>query len=625
MKRYFLCLLGLLQFLSIVSKAQNQCGSTFNPLVIQNLDPDRYNRYVQLEQTIANYIASTNGNSNERLISQTSTIIIPVVVHVLHNGEPIGIGNNISDAQVQSQIDVLNEDFRRLNADRINTPAAFAGVTADPNFEFRLACTDQNGNATNGIHRVLTNVNAFTFQINNNGSVNEQATGIKFTAQGGTDAWPTDQYLNIWVCNIAPAVNGQLLGYAQFPFDFAVSPNTDGVVILNTAFGRVGNLRFLYDQGRTATHEIGHWLDLFHIWGDATCGDDHCNDTPQQFAPNQSNCPVFPHQSNCPNNGANGDMFMNYMDYTVDGCKNIYTQDQTNRTRAVFANGGPRAAFINNYFHINPVSNSICTTGQIAVTNLTCLPVTWSVVSGPATIQSGQGTNTVTLQKSGDGVAIIRATAGGHIDENQIYFGSPSIQSGFYTYTNYPYGSPMGLVEAIGNEDNEVCYTVRPTDMNTTMDIRGATSVVWQKNTSTPTTLLWDQTGNDLLISFRGVNQTGNFSLTVSNTCAIVSKDYIFKSVTCSQMFRVSPNPASNNLTISTIEDNTMAASKEYTNDKSFSEIRVFDMQSNLKKYQRFNKAKQATINISDLRLGIYIVEVSNGTYKERHQLSVQK
>jgi hypothetical protein len=194
MRKYTFVILAILQFTALLTKAQTICGSTFNPETVQSTDPDRYNRYIQLEQFTSNYIASlNNGNPNARLINQNSVIIIPVVVHVLHNGEPIGVGNNISDAQIQSQIEVLNEDFRRLNADRVNTPNAFTGVAADPTIEFRLACTDPNGNGTNGIHRVQTNVNAFTYQTNTNGSVNEQATGIKFTAQGGSDPWPTNR------------------------------------------------------------------------------------------------------------------------------------------------------------------------------------------------------------------------------------------------------------------------------------------------------------------------------------------------------------------------------------------------------------------------------------------------
>ncbi|MEI9945330.1 MAG: T9SS type A sorting domain-containing protein [Chitinophagaceae bacterium] len=275
-------------------------------------------------------------------------------------------------------------------------------------------------------------------------------------------------------------------------------------------------------------------------------------------------------------------------------------------------------------------SSVICSgSSNYSVTGLPCnASVVWSII--PATSVANLSCSscaTTSLSYINNGAVTLTATVsnvcGGTItiSKSNIIIGIPTIQSGFYTYTNYPYGSPMGLVE--GPEDNEVCYTERPTVMTTTMDIQGATDVVWEKNSSTPSTLLWDQVGNDLSISFRAVNQTGSFKITTSNTCGSVSKDYIFKSVTC-EMFRVSPNPASSNFTVSTIEDNSIAASKEYTSNRSFTEIRIFDMQSNLKKYQRFNKAKQATINISDLKLGIYIVEVSNGIYKERHQLSVQ-
>lgn len=190
---------------------------------------------------------------------------------------------------------MLSEDFRRLNPDRVNTPNAFLNAATDPNFEFRLACQDPNGNATNGITRTASNVTAF--------SANDD---IKFTARGGNDAWPTDRYLNIWVSNLT----GGLLGYAQFPFDYATRPNTDGVVIRTTAFGRVGNVLAPFNTGRTATHEVGHWLDLFHIWGDdgnSCSGSDQCDDTPNQ-ADENVRCPAFPSPS-CNNNS---DMFMKY-------------------------------------------------------------------------------------------------------------------------------------------------------------------------------------------------------------------------------------------------------------------------------------------------------------------------
>lgn len=619
MKKYFLLFLGLLFFISIVSQAQIDCGSSFNPQLIQSSNPSRYNRYIQLEQFTANYVSSLNNNKTEagRLINPNSTIIIPVIVHVLHRGEAIGVGNNIPDAQIQSQIDVLNEDFRRLNADRINTPAAFAGVSADPNIEFRLSCVDPNGNPTNGIHRVFTTINSFTITRNSNGSINEQATRIKFTNQGGADAWATDRYLNIWVCNITPNGDGsQTVGYAQFPFDYITSPNTDGVVVLNWAFGRTGTAIFPVDEGRTATHEVGHWLNLFHIWGDAPCGDDHCNDTPQQLAANRTNCPGFPHPSNCPNNGANGDMFMNYMDYTLDACKNIYTQDQTNRMRAVFAQGGPRFAFINNYFHVNVKSTPICETGQVSATNLSCLPITWSVVSGPATIQSGQGTNTVTLQKTGNGPAVISAVSGGYTDETTVFFGIPQ-----YTYEIVP--SPISSYTECYKLNKTYSFTIQPTGID---HYYPNGPYQWYCTSSG----ILPSTTKTASLKF---TSPGDYTLTVrpNNACGLgpisVYSETLHASSSCSGgYYLVSPNPVGNNLIVETIELNnynnqSTAKNKSIT---GFDRIEVFDKTGNLVLRKTYpQNSKKVNFDVSSLRSDVYVVRIFNENISEEHKIIV--
>lgn len=230
MKKIILYLLLLIIFNNTYSQTITY-ASEINLSLIQQVNSARYQRIMALEQHTQNYINSVNGNNNTaRLLTPNATIVIPVVVHVLHRNEAIGIGRNISVAQIQSQIDVLNEDFRRLNANRVNTPAVFQPVAADPNFEFRLACIDPNGNPTNGITRTFTTVTQFNplGNVNADRSINEQTTGIKFTNSGGRDAWATNRYLNIWVCDMA----GGLIGYGQFPDEFAVKPNTDGVVML---------------------------------------------------------------------------------------------------------------------------------------------------------------------------------------------------------------------------------------------------------------------------------------------------------------------------------------------------------------------------------------------------------
>lgn len=235
---------------------------------------------------------------------------VPVVVHVVY-GTPAG---NISDAQVRSQIAVLNRDFRATNPDRSKVPAPWSGLVSDARIRFRLATTDPDGRRTNGITRTKSTRASFT-----------DNDDVKFSARGGMDAWDTAQFLNIWVCALRP-----WLGYAQFPGGPA---DTDGVVILNTAFGTTGTAAKPFHLGRTATHEIGHWLNLRHIWADTEdcSGSDLVSDTPNAAGPNYGR-PTFPHVS-C-GNGPNGDMFVNYMDYVDDDAMFMFTAQQVVRMRA---------------------------------------------------------------------------------------------------------------------------------------------------------------------------------------------------------------------------------------------------------------------------------------------------
>ncbi len=262
----------------------------------------------------------------------TGVITIPVVVHVVYRTSI----ENISDAQILSQIAVLNEDFRRLNADRFNTPSDFTSVAADVQIEFCLASVDPQGNTTTGITRTATN--ATSFGTNN---------AVKFASQGGVNAWPSDSYLNIWVCTIG----NNILGYAQFPGGSAA---TDGVVIDYRYFGTNGTATAPFNLGRTATHEVGHWLNLRHIWGDGGCSvDDFVNDTPLAGGPNYTGSPcIYPGPNSCSPKGRNKgndlpDMFQNYMDYSDDGCMNLFTLGQTARMRALFDASGARATLLN--------------------------------------------------------------------------------------------------------------------------------------------------------------------------------------------------------------------------------------------------------------------------------------
>ncbi|MFN2453443.1 MAG: zinc metalloprotease [Pyrinomonadaceae bacterium] len=285
-----------------------KCGAMQAHFRLLEQDPNFRTRQASLERSVARRMASG-------AVAKTTPTLIPVVVHVVYNAA----AENISMAQITSQIKVLNRDYQAKNPDKSKVPPVFKGLVAGANIKFALATRDPQGKATNGVTRTKTTRTSF----GSNDSVKAAATG-------GHDAWPRDKYLNIWVCKLG----GGLLGYAQFPGGPA---KTDGVVILHTAFGTTGTAAAPFNLGRTATHEVGHWLNLRHIWGDTEdcSGTDFVADTPNAVGPNFGT-PSFPHVS-C-NNGPNGDMFMNYMDYVDDVAMFMFTSQQTERMAATLEN-----------------------------------------------------------------------------------------------------------------------------------------------------------------------------------------------------------------------------------------------------------------------------------------------
>ena len=272
-------------------------------------------------------------NSKPQIMKvQAEPRVIPVVVHVLHNGTAVGVDANISDAQILSQIRVLNEDFRRKNADASRTPEEFLPVAADANIEFVLAKQDPNGLPTNGIVRKQGPKTIYG---------PEDATII-----GQTSQWNPEEYLNMWV---VPLVS-PFLGYATFPtsnlpgLNFVPSASIrDGITVDYLFFG-TGPGTAANTTGRTTTHEVGHYLGLRHIWGDGGCEvDDFVLDTPNQDNPNQTICNDNPSRFSCGNNN----MIQNYMDYTPDRCMNLFTKGQVDRFDVVLANSPRRATLVN--------------------------------------------------------------------------------------------------------------------------------------------------------------------------------------------------------------------------------------------------------------------------------------
>ena len=265
-------------------------------------DPSLASRMEEFELNAAQAIAQG------RIVN--GVLEIPVVVNVLYRTT----AENISLAQIQSQIDALNKDFNATNSDYNTANNPYSSVRANVGIRFVL---DQV------IRKSTTKTSWGTNDA------------MKSTAQGGMAAVSPTTKLNLWICTIG----GGILGYAQFP---GGASSTDGVAIDSKYFGTTGTATYPYNLGRTATHEIGHWMNLRHIWGDATCGSDLVSDTPVHNTANYG-VPAVGHRSTC--TGTPLEMYMNYMDYTDDRGMYMFSAGQKTRMLAVFAVGGSRASF----------------------------------------------------------------------------------------------------------------------------------------------------------------------------------------------------------------------------------------------------------------------------------------
>jgi len=289
------------------------CGTDEIMSLAQQTNPEISAFRKNAERKIQDYI-----NNNHRSW-ENEIITIPTVIHIIyHNDE-----ENLPDSIIYSQMDVLNEDFRRLNADTINTPDYFKPVASDMRFEFCLATRDPEGNPTNGITRTYTDVTQFAYNSGNY----EVITRMHFDSKGGKNIWNRDEYMNVWVINLNNSSG--VLAFAYLP---GADPAVDGIVCDYEYFGKPGLADPPYGLGRTMTHEVGHWLNLYHTFNDSEgsfCSDDFVEDTPPQLQANFT-CYTFPH-STCDNVS---DMYMNYMDYPGDDCTNMFTIGQTARSHA---------------------------------------------------------------------------------------------------------------------------------------------------------------------------------------------------------------------------------------------------------------------------------------------------
>lgn len=301
---------------SDIAVTGGRCGTTQYERNLELLNPSRVQQKQALEQVVQARIAERKAlESVSRTTFKQEPKTIPLVIHVLYNSNR----ENISDDQINSQIEILNQDFSRTNPDATNTPAPFKTVAVDTGIRFCV------------VKVIRKKTNVASFSSNND---------VKFSENGGSDAADTSKYLNVWVCNLTETIgnNQPLLGYGEFP-SITLS-DTYGVVINNEAFGTGGITRAPYNKGRTLTHEISHCLSVYHIFDESTTvctKTDKAYDIPTQGLPNYG-CPSFPKTDKCSLNYP-GVMFMNYMDYTDDGCMNCFTKDQALRMNSTLESG----------------------------------------------------------------------------------------------------------------------------------------------------------------------------------------------------------------------------------------------------------------------------------------------
>ncbi|RYG50426.1 MAG: T9SS type A sorting domain-containing protein [Chitinophagaceae bacterium] len=313
--------------LGLCGQAQRTCGT---PQKIQErlqTSPEFQANYEIVRQQLRN-AATQQALSVESTAAQPSVVVtVQVVVHVLYKNAT----QNVSDAQIASQLTVLNNDFRKLNTDFATVvPTVFQPFGADLEINFVMATTDPNGDPTTGITRKSV---SNTFNFDN-----------QYYQAAGQPAWDTTSYLNIWVGNFT---NPGLLGFAYPPG--ASGLDFDGLCIDYDNFGTIGTADAPFNKGRTGTHEIGHYFGLEHPWGDdmSNCGQstnsDGAGDTPAVNGPTYG-CPEFPDYSTACSSTGNGSMFMNFMDYVDDGCMAFFTNGQKLITNA--AVNGPRAGVL---------------------------------------------------------------------------------------------------------------------------------------------------------------------------------------------------------------------------------------------------------------------------------------
>jgi len=638
-KILFVALAGMFSTAMTWAQQTRNCGTMeYLEYQMQN-DPSISGKMAEIETFTNNFITENPG-------SPKAVITIPVVFHVLYNTA----AQNISDALILAQLNQLNQDFARLNSDAGNTPTAFQSLATNTNIQFCLAQRDPSGNATTGIVRKSTTVTSF--------SSND---AVKYTAQGGDNAWDATKYLNLWVCNLG----GGLLGYAQFPGG-AVA--TDGVVLLYSSIGSLTTpgSSAPYNYGRTATHEVGHWLNLRHIWGDANCGNDLVSDTPTQQTSNYG-CPTFP-KVTC-SNGANGDMFMNYMDYTDDGCMNMFSAGQSTRMNALFATGGARVGLLSSLGCSAPTTTGCGTPSSLAAGSITTSSATlsWAAVSGAVSynlqykLSSATTWTTVNTTATSYALSGLTAATAYQFQVQAVCASASGSYSAATTFTttsatttctdNYEANETRTAGKTIATNANITAKIGTSTDkdwfkFSTTSAARNIKVVLDQLpadydlklfNNSGTQLAVSQNTGTTLETIIRNTTSTGTYYLQVYGYSSAFNANscYSLRVNTSSSSFRtiegaetesievqaieevtLFPNPSNGNFTVSVLSDNEADVT-----------IAVYDITSKAILSETFNSTKgenSFNLDLQGRAKGIYFVEVKHGETKTIKKLIVE-
>jgi hypothetical protein len=557
---------------------------------------------------------------------------IPVIVHVIHNGDPVGSNDNIPNAQIVSQIGILNNDFAGTGLGASGIPSAFSSAKSNTQISFCLATIDKNGAGMSeaGVNRV----NYSSLGIS--GGYPTDFTPTNMVAVKQLTIWDPSKYLNIWVVKSLKSGTNILLGYATFPPSTGLSgiSNTttgtatdDGLVIWRKAYGNVGVLGGSSAEGRTATHEIGHYLGLRHIWGDGTCADDFCNDTPPAEKANY-NCQTFPYNVNGPcSPGANGEMFMNFMDYGDDPCIYMFSNNQNTRMQTALSSSPLRSNLGISTptlcsFVAPPTLTNCDTVANFQPANNTLDSIrantqggTWGWVAGHnsfADIAKAEEYNYAAGNKLLVGALMV-------LDHALDASGSGQLRMSYWASSG---AAPAASASASANfslgpipEDQFVYFpfasgiTVSPKffigiDNLLYTGTQDSIALFMAKASAVSSNKAWEKQSNGNWVAF-STPSTGwglNSSLTVFPVFACPSAVGVEEIVNPTTQTIFFPNPANDKLLISLADDNKSISAKTI----------IKDAYGRIIKQESFNIEINKTINLStsDLANGIYFVEL---------------